>query len=520
MRTAKYVTSGTIGLSAVFLVTHGFSQQPAAIPNISSVVNLASGDAALAPGTLVAIFGSNLTFQQPDTVPVSVSVNGLPGAVLNATPQQLTVELPIEAHPGPATLQLESQQSLSPPYSLTLQTYSPGIFTTTGNLGSLWHSDGTAVTLANPARPGEAISLLCTGLGPTNPVIPTGTPAPTNPQASVLTLPGVMIGTQSAQVQGANLEQGTVGKYRVFFPVPLSLSAGSYELSLQVGGQISNSVVVPVTGLGNPTIDSIVSAASFASAALAAPGSIVSILGLNFGQNDNLSIFPATSASGVSVSINGIQVPLFAVVPSANQINAYVPSELPSIGTVTVTVNTAAGVSTAFDLQMAPASPGIFRIPDPSGVVKNNGAVTFANTAWLAVPQSLANALRIPTNCESSGINPASVCGQPATSGDILTIFATGLGQATPGGLPGGNPLPTGSVAPVDGNPLYETIDSPLVSIGAVPAPVLFSGLAPGYAGLYQINIRVPAGVPTADQVVLQVATLNGLSDSVTIAIQ
>jgi uncharacterized protein (TIGR03437 family) len=497
-----------------------FSQQPTEPPNISSVVNLASGDTLVAPGALVAIFGTNLTFQQPETVPLSVLINGTPGATLTVTASQLTVQLPVDAQPGPATLQLQSQQHFSSLVSLTLQAYAPGIFTANGNLGSVSHSDGTPVTLASPAQRGESLSLLCTGLGPTTPVVPTGTPAPMNPRASANKLPNMTMGGQGAPVHGAILEPGTIGKFRVFFSVPPSLSSGTYPVSIEIGGRTSNAVMLPFVGQGLPTINSIVSAASFSSQGVAAPGSIVTILGQNFGQADNLSVFPSTSFGNVSVTFNNIQAPLFAVVPSSSQMNILVPSELPLIGNVTVKVTTSAGSSSAFTLQMTPAAPGVFRITDPSGVVKSNGAVLFANTGWLVVPDSLSNTLHIPTGCRSSGINPASVCGQPATPGDILTIFATGLGKATPNGLPGGSPLPTGSVAPSDGNPVYQTVDLPLVTIGGLPAQVLFSGLAPGYAGLNQINIRVPPGVPMGDQLALKVATLNGLSDVVTVAIR
>jgi hypothetical protein len=76
-------------------------QQPSSVPVsinppiISSAVNLASGEALLAPGTLATIFGSNLssTLQQPSSVPLSIFINGLAGAVLASTPQQLTVQL-------------------------------------------------------------------------------------------------------------------------------------------------------------------------------------------------------------------------------------------------------------------------------------------------------------------------------------------------------------------------------------------------------------------------------------------
>ena len=88
------------------------------------------------------------------------------------------------------------------------------------------------------------------------------------------------------------------------------------------------------------------------------------------------------------------------------------------------------------------------------------------------------------------------------------------------GGNPNGASLATGAVAPANGNPLYKTIELPVVTIGEVPAQVVFSGLAPGFAGLYQINFQVPAGVPFGDQIPVRILGANGLSDTSTIAIQ
>ncbi len=490
------------------------------MPNVASVVNLASGDSAVSPGSLAIIFGSNLTFQQADTVPLSVTVGSYPAAVLTKTPQQLTVEIPAEAFPGQTTIQLASGSNTSAAFPISLQAYAPGIFTTTGNLGSIWHSDGTPVTPKSPANPGESLTLLATGLGPTNPAVPTGSPAPIAPQASARTQPTITIGSESASVQAAVLEPQSIAQFRVFFSVPKALSAGAYPLTLITAGQKSNTVTLSVTGLGMPTIDSLLNAASFQSNGIASPGSMATIQGLNFGTVDNLSAFPQSSFDGVRVTFNDIPAPLFAVVPSANQMNVLVPAELPSIGNVVVKIDTGAGSSAGFSLQMTPSAPGVFRIPDPSGVINSNGSVLIANTAWLAVPDSLSNSLHIPTNCQSSGISLASICGQPARAGDILTIFATGLGKATVNGLPGGAVLPTGSVAPASGNPVYQTVDVPHVTIGKIPAEVLFSGIAPGYAGFNQVNVRVPSGVPIGDQVQLQITTLNGLSDTVTIAIR
>jgi uncharacterized protein (TIGR03437 family) len=79
--------------------------------------------------------------------------------------------------------------------------------------------------------------------------------------------------------------------------------------------------------------------------------------------------------------------------------------------------------------------------------------------------------------------------------------------------------LPNGQVAPPDGSTLYKTAQTPLVTIGGIPAAVSFSGIAPGTAGEYQLNITIPAAVAAGDNVPL-VVTMGSSSDTVTISIQ
>ena len=61
----------------------------------------------------------------------------------------------------------------------------------------------------------------------------------------------------------------------------------------------------------------------------------------------------------------------------------------------------------------------------------------------------------------------------------------------------------TGRPAPIA--PLASVSAQVTATVGGVTAPVGFSGLAPNFAGLYQVNISIPAGVSTGSPVVLMV---------------
>jgi uncharacterized protein (TIGR03437 family) len=74
--------------------------------------------------------------------------------------------------------------------------------------------------------------------------------------------------------------------------------------------------------------------------------------------------------------------------------------------------------------------------------------------------------------------------------------------------------------APVAGDPLAHTTTLPEVTIGGVAAPVFFSGLAPAFVGLYQVNVKVPEEGPSGLAVEVTL-TIGGIpSNVVTIAVQ
>jgi uncharacterized protein (TIGR03437 family) len=94
----------------------------------------------------------------------------------------------------------------------------------------------------------------------------------------------------------------------------------------------------------------------------------------------------------------------------------------------------------------------------------------------------------------------------PARAGETLAIYATGLG-----------PL-QGVVRTGDPAPVAITTTLPVVHIGAFLANVAYSGTAPGFAGLYQVNVVVPPGLSLGTQPVQ--ITMNGMASNVaTVAI-
>lgn len=525
----RWVQNTSIGCAACFLLELfsvlllSSSAAFADAPTVASALNARDFTVHLCPGVLVSIFGTNFGSSNSG---VSINVGGKAGYVIAVTPNQINGQIPFEAATGATTITVTVAGVSSAPLNITLDTAAPAFFAA-DNSGAgpalVTTVTGGAVTTVAPAKPGDVMTAYMVGLGPTNPQTATGVAAGSSATA---TTPTLTVGGQSATVLFAGIVAGNAGLYQVNFKVPDNLQ-GTQPLVLSILGKTtepSAPVTIPLFG-----ISSIVSNASFGSAGTTAAGSIVSLFGNGFGSTSQTVGFPATTFQGVSVTFNGTAAPLFHLsitppavnskLPGSSQIDLLVPFELPAAGTVQVVVRTPSGSTPNYALTMAAGSPGIYYIADPGTKGRFNVLAQFNATAWLNMPSSMASALKLPTNCEADKINVLSLCGQPASPGDFMVLYLTGLGLATPNGDPNGKPLITGNVPPGDGSVLYKTVATPNVTVGGLSVTPLFSGMAPGFAGLYQIDFQVPQGV-SGNDVVVAVSIAGSATDTRTMSIR
>jgi len=492
-------------------VTIAVATPPVLTPTVSSVSPAIGNSARLSPGEPMLIAGTNLGTGPNDVA--SVTIGGELAPVISfLSASSLLAQVPVDFPVGRAEVTVTHSGMTTTPLDVTVAAFAPAIYYP--GTSSFTDSGGNPITTSHQAIPGMAVTCSAIGVGPTSPPMLTGVAATV---AAPTTSPvQVMLGTTAVAADFAGLEVGSVTDYQVTFRIPFDTPAVAQPVTITVGGVTSNTVTLLV-GIAFPQINAIVNGASF-KAGTAAPNSFVSLFGSSFGDTDTTAnIFPATTFHEVSVLVNGISAPLYEVEASTGQINIVLPAELAETGTAFVEVTNSQGTGAAYQLALAQDSVGLFRIADPSNAGRMNGAVLFANTAWKVMPFSMAEALGFPS-CAS--VTTASVCGQPAKVGDQVQIYLTGLGRATPNGDANGKVLPTGSVAPADGSVLYKTLQTPVVTIGGMPAVVSFSGIAPGNAGQYQINVAIPSGVAPGDSVPLKVSMQDGSSDTVTIAVQ
>jgi len=225
-------------------------------PSIDSMANAAgfrAGD--VAPGSIISVFGANLAVDvaQAAQAPLPVTlggatllINGLPAPLFYASPTQLNAQVPYEVSTGMANVTVVVGNSTSPAAPLRLRIAAPGIFLLEGGQAAAQNQDGSVNGAAHPAPAGSIVSVYLTGVGPTNPPVPTGAAAPSDPPALAMPPVTAMFDDQPADVLFSGLAPGLIGVFQVNLRVPAQLAPGAYTLLIESGGAFSNSAMVQV----------------------------------------------------------------------------------------------------------------------------------------------------------------------------------------------------------------------------------------------------------------------------------
>jgi uncharacterized protein (TIGR03437 family) len=250
---------------------------------------------------------------------------------------------------------------------------------------------------------------------------------------------------------------------------------GGFEIDLGVPW-------MPVSGSGvflDPR--GVVSAASYAPAGNPiSPGEFIALYGSGLAESTVTGAppYPAT-LNGVTVLINGKAAPIYFV--STGQINCLVPYSTTG-ATATIVVQNGTASSNTVTVPVGVTSPGIYSL-DQSGT--GSGAIEHANGAV---------------------VNAAN----PAVPGETVVVYLTGMGAVTP-------TITDGTAS--TGTPLNKT-PIPTVYVAVQQVSVSFSGLAPGYPGLYQLNVMLPTSLSSTGNLPLAISTANAFHDQVYIPVQ
>ncbi len=291
----------------------------------------------------------------------------------------------------------------------------------------------------------------------------------------------VLFGARGGAIQSAD---SATDRYGIATAVPvLGSQPGNVTFTATAGGlrYVYSGFARP-----QPTIAAggITNAASGQSGA-AAPGSYITIYGSglsdfsDYAQSANLPLAIDQAFVSFDVPSAGISVPGHLTYVSPGQVNVQVPWELQGQTSAQVKVTIDYSYGNVVTLPLTQSAPAIFHGPDgiAAALDQQNAVVTTGN---------------------------------PVRRGQLVQLFANGLGQIA-------NQPTSGEPAPV--SPLATTTTAPIVTIGGQTATVMFSGLAPGFAGLYQINATVPNGLSPGMQSV-SISIAGAASPSVSLPVQ
>jgi uncharacterized protein (TIGR03437 family) len=217
------------------------------------------------------------------------------------------------------------------------------------------------------------------------------------------------------------------------------------------------------------TADSIANSAANVTG-LYAPNTFVTIYGQNLayttrallaGDIAGHTLPTVLGTTGVRVLINSIPADIYYVSPT--QVNLLIPTSLtPGPVILQLVVDSYAGPAIPILLQSA--APSLFQLD----------AVTV-----------------LGVHLDGTTITPAS----PAQAGEVVVLFASGLGPTNPAAVPNEIPQQAASVTPMSS--FQMLINGAPVD----PQQILYAGVVPTFAGLFQINVQLPAMTPSNPQI-------------------
>jgi uncharacterized protein (TIGR03437 family) len=242
----------------------------------------------------------------------------------------------------------------------------------------------------------------------------------------------------------------------------------------------------------------VVNSATFQASVPVAPGSLAVLFGTGLADDTATAASAPWSTSLLKREVvvnDDIRSPLYYLSPT--QTNFQVPWGSPvGANRIAVRVADTGELMAGGTLNVGSTSPGIFTISQDG-----KGQAAAVN--------------------EDGRVNSAS---NPATKGSYISLYGTGQGQVSPAVLDGAaalaSPLSKAvTVLTADAKSCIASQPAMCIAIGTGFGEIQFSGLTPGFVGLWQINVKIPADVPSGNVPVR--ILLNGTpSNTVTVAVR
>jgi uncharacterized protein (TIGR03437 family) len=279
-----------------------------------------------------------------------------------------------------------------------------------------------------------------------------------------------------------NLFPGGVLPQSTAFP-PISSWPVNAQITVASGGKIASYTITSIGscslggsgGGSSPSISTVVSASAFGDFSSAAPGSWVEIYGSNLAPDTRGwtgTDFTGPGGDTAPITLDGVSVSIggqaaFVDYISSAQVNAELPSNIPTGGPLALTVTNGSATSAPVNLMIKATQPGLLA-PSNFKIGGNQYVVAQHSDGTYVLP---AGAI-------------AGLSTRPAEIGETIVIYGVGFGSVTPN-------IPAGEIVAGD-NHLSESLQ---IKFGSTAAqmPLPYYGLAPNFVGLYQFDVVVPS---------------------------
>jgi uncharacterized protein (TIGR03437 family) len=445
---------------------------PAALAAQGFIDNVA-GPGGLAPGGFAVIEGAY--FDRNTTV----QIGGLPAAVLDfkkyfcdapGCEVGLVVQLPTGLAPGNTSVILSSGDTFIADFPVAITPYAPALVPSVGSplvgfvpqprVERVLPTGAVApwTCAGGTPLPGELVRIYASGLGATLPLIPTGQKAPSDSLAATVLRPGIMVGSNPAEVVESVLAPGELGIYRITFKVPDG--NGSQTITL-VATDKQIQMVLPVGATAQALPDQTLAAAESIQTVRACGGSF----GPATQQLAGDPRIPPSTLGGVEVVVRDSQgaerqAPLLRL--SSDQIE-YITPVGTSTGTASVTVKTPDGATFRGSMEVQSIAP---RVLEAAPGISAGYLVRVRNGVAGTEPIYL-------TDVDGS-LKPIPIDLGPPDDQVYLTFFGTGWRSRT---------------GTLDGVSLvFSRNDGAFLSSEAA----IYAGAQGEYAGIDQINVLLP----------------------------
>jgi uncharacterized protein (TIGR03437 family) len=255
-------TAALTGLtSASAIVTGQVTSSGLPILTKNSTTNVYSAvlGAGIAPGTLVMMYGVNLApaAAQATSIPLptslagtSVTIGGIAAPLYYVGPTQINAEVPVELVPGNQyQVIVTSNGAVTVPDLIQVSAVSPGVASGLSGLAVAQHAANYAtITEANPAKPGEYVTLYLSGLGATTVAVADGAASPSDPPglAYASVQPTLTLNGTPVPISFAGLTPTLVGLFQINFQLPANTPNGDSQLVVTQSGVSNGAVILPV----------------------------------------------------------------------------------------------------------------------------------------------------------------------------------------------------------------------------------------------------------------------------------